>query len=119
MEQLEIAKAAAGGSGAAIAEESDASDSEEEGEFYTEGPDELLQARRKIARYSLARCVHVSLIPCKECADLILSCRARTRLAKQRIEVGLPLGKIVNARKALYQELKVCLFRVMIMVMGH
>jgi U4/U6 small nuclear ribonucleoprotein PRP4 len=33
--------------------------------------------------------------------------RARKRLARQRIEVGLPLGKIVNARKELYQEMKV------------
>jgi hypothetical protein len=26
-----------------------------QGEFYTEGPDELLQARRKLARYSLSK----------------------------------------------------------------
>ena len=34
-------------------------------------------------------------------------------MARQRIEVGSPLGKIVNARKELYQEMKVqlsCLF---------
>ena len=33
--------------------------------------------------------------------------RARARLARQRIEVGLPLGKIVNVRKEVFSELKV------------
>ncbi|KAK4686003.1 U4/U6 small nuclear ribonucleoprotein PRP4, partial [Tremellales sp. Uapishka_1] len=67
---------------------SDSSDSEDEGEFYTEGAEDLLQARRKIARYSLSR--------------------AKTRIARQRIDVSLPLSKIVNVRKELYTSLKVC-----------
>lgn len=33
--------------------------------------------------------------------------RAKARIARQRIEVGLPLSKIVNARKEIYSELKV------------
>ena len=33
--------------------------------------------------------------------------RAKSRIARQRIEVGLPLSKIVNVRKELYSELKV------------
>ncbi|OCF59132.1 U4/U6 small nuclear ribonucleoprotein PRP4 [Kwoniella mangroviensis CBS 10435] len=59
---------------------------EEEGEFYTEGSDDLLEARRELARYSLSR--------------------ARTRIARQRVEVGLPLGKIVSLRKEVFSELK-------------
>ncbi|WVR04372.1 hypothetical protein IAU60_001374 [Kwoniella sp. DSM 27419] len=82
-EQIEQAK----GEGADFDMESDeSSDEEEEGEFYTEGPDALLEARRKLAKYSLSR--------------------ARTRLARQRVEAGLPLGKIVNLRKEVFQELK-------------
>lgn len=89
-------------------DESDSSDESDEGEFYTEGTDQLLESRRKIARYSLTRWVLV--------LSLALSLqrwtgtdkrRAQKRIARQRIEVGLPLGKIVNARKELYQELKV------------
>ena len=74
-----------------------------QGEFYTEGSDDLLLARRKLARYSLSRYVVVIRFQNKEKANN----RARTRIAKQRIEVGLPLGKIVNARKTLYTEMKV------------
>ncbi|EIW68618.1 hypothetical protein TREMEDRAFT_69097 [Tremella mesenterica DSM 1558] len=62
------------------------SEEEDEGEFYTEGSHALLEERRKIARYSLSR--------------------ARTRIARQRIEVSLPLGKIINARKDLFSSLK-------------
>jgi U4/U6 small nuclear ribonucleoprotein PRP4 len=36
-------------------EDSDSSDSDDEGEFYTEGTDDLLAARRKLATYSLHR----------------------------------------------------------------
>lgn len=40
----------------AVADMDSSSDEEEdEGEFYTEGSDDLLQARRKLARYSLSR----------------------------------------------------------------
>ncbi|KAL7423296.1 hypothetical protein Q5752_002597 [Cryptotrichosporon argae] len=76
-----------GGGGRVVVEDSDdESSEEEEEEFYTEGSDALLHARRKLARYSLAR--------------------ARKRIARQRIEVGLPLGKIVNVRKAVFTDLK-------------
>jgi hypothetical protein len=68
------------------------------GEFYTEGTDALLHSRRKLAKYSLSRCVRTST----KAND-----RARARIAKQRIEVGLPLSKIVNVRKELFKELKV------------
>lgn len=70
----------------AIDSEGESSD-EEEGEFYTEGSDDLLQARRKMARYSLAR--------------------ARKRIARQRIEVDVPLSKIINVRKEVFSELQV------------
>lgn len=62
------------------------SDSEDE-EFYTEGSDDLLQARRKLVQYSLSR--------------------ARRRVAKQRVEANLPLSKIINVRKDVYGDLKV------------
>jgi U4/U6 small nuclear ribonucleoprotein PRP4 len=35
-----------------------------------------------------------------------LTPRAKARIARQRIEVGLPLGKIVNVRKEVFSELK-------------
>ncbi|OCF37624.1 U4/U6 small nuclear ribonucleoprotein PRP4 [Kwoniella heveanensis BCC8398] len=84
-EQIEQAR---GGEGMEVDAESDESsdEEEEEGEFYTEGTDALLEARRKLARYSLSR--------------------ARTRIARQRVETGLPLGKIVNQRKEVFSELK-------------
>lgn len=67
--------------------DSDSSDSEDEGEFYTEGSEALLAARRDIARYSLSR--------------------ARARIARQQREVNLPLGKILNVRKEVYAQLQV------------
>lgn len=67
--------------------DSGGSDSEDEEEFYTEGVPDLLTARRNIARYSLSR--------------------ARRRIARQRVEVNLPLGKILNVRKEVFGELKV------------
>ncbi|GFZ49087.1 Uncharacterized WD repeat-containing protein [Saitozyma sp. JCM 24511] len=82
-EQIEEAR---GGDLGDLGSESESEEEEEEGEFYTEGSDALLEARRRLARYSLSR--------------------AKTRIARQRIEVNLPLGKIVNARKELFSELK-------------
>ncbi|KAK8846690.1 hypothetical protein IAR55_005777 [Kwoniella newhampshirensis] len=64
----------------------ESSEEEDEGEFYTEGSDALLEARRKLAGYSLTK--------------------AQSRIARQRVEVALPLSKIVNMRKELYQNLK-------------
>ncbi|WWD22000.1 hypothetical protein CI109_106488 [Kwoniella shandongensis] len=83
-EQIEQAR---GSQGMVVDSDSDeSSEEEDEGEFYTEGTDSLLEARRKLAGYSLAK--------------------ARSRIARQRVEVGLPLSKIVNLRKELYQNLK-------------
>ncbi|WRT65074.1 uncharacterized protein IL334_002016 [Kwoniella shivajii] len=84
-EQIQQAR---GTDGMDVDDDSDESSDEEdeEGEFYTEGSDALLEARRKLARYSLSK--------------------ARTRIARQRVEVGLPLGKIVNLRKSVFSELK-------------
>lgn len=61
-------------------------DDDDDDEFYTEGSQDLLRSRREIARYSLSR--------------------ARRRLAKQRIEVNMPLSKIVNVRKEVFSNLK-------------
>lgn len=47
----------------------------------------------------------VPTAPCI-CARLADADRAKTRIARQRIEVNLPLGKILNARKELFSELK-------------
>ena len=62
---------------------------QEEEEFYTEPPlpDQLLAARRKIARFSLPL--------------------SAERLRRQRLEAVLPVGKILDVRKGLYKSLKV------------
>jgi len=62
-------------------EESDSSDDEEE-EFYTEGSQALKQARREIADFSLPR--------------------AKKRVARQRAEADLPLGRLIDVRKAVF-----------------
>ncbi|KAI7229473.1 pre-mRNA-processing factor 4 [Hortaea werneckii] len=59
---------------------------EEEGEFYTEGSQALLQARKDIARYSLPR--------------------AKQRIAHQRIESSIPVATHVRHRKAIQDRLK-------------
>jgi U4/U6 small nuclear ribonucleoprotein PRP4 len=52
-EQMEMAR---GGSGMAhTMDDSESDDSDDEGEFFTEGTDDLLAARRKLAAYSLQR----------------------------------------------------------------
>ncbi|QSL64375.1 hypothetical protein MERGE_001676 [Pneumocystis wakefieldiae] len=58
----------------------------EEEEFYTSGTEELLICRRRIAEYSLNR--------------------ARTRIARQKLECRIPLMKIINHRRAINRELK-------------
>ncbi|ORY25336.1 putative U4/U6 small nuclear ribonucleo protein Prp4 [Naematelia encephala] len=83
-EQIESAKGTGGMN--VDYDDSESSDEEEEGEFYTEGSNDLLAARRNLARYSLGR--------------------AKLRVARQRVEVGLPLSRIVNARKELFNEMK-------------
>ena len=43
------------GLAAMLPDEDESDDEDEEGEFYTEGSDQLLEARKRIARYSLSR----------------------------------------------------------------
>ncbi|KAG8753412.1 hypothetical protein FRC14_006069 [Serendipita sp. 396] len=62
------------------------SDEEEEEEFYTPGSLDLLEARRRIAEYSVPR--------------------ARARVSKQREETKIPLTKIIEMRRNLFGELK-------------
>jgi U4/U6 small nuclear ribonucleoprotein PRP4 len=64
-----------------------AADEEEEeiGEFYTEGSQELLAARREIAKYSLPRTAR--------------------RIARQRIESTIPVAAHVQHRKAIKERL--------------
>ncbi|GAA6050169.1 hypothetical protein JCM3770_000435 [Rhodotorula araucariae] len=68
-------------------EESSESESEEEKEeeFYTEGSAALKKARRDIAEYSLPR--------------------ARKRLARQRLDAGVPLARLMDVRKAVFANL--------------
>ena len=59
---------------------------EQEEEFYTEGMDELLKARREIAKYSLPR--------------------AKARIQRQKEEAGIPLRAHVKHRKAIKERLQ-------------
>ncbi|KAM0752136.1 WD40 repeat-like protein [Meredithblackwellia eburnea MCA 4105] len=61
-------------------------DGEKEEEFYTEGSEELRQARLKIANYSLER--------------------ARKRVSRQQLESTVPLGRLVDVRRAVFTDLK-------------
>ncbi|KIJ65575.1 hypothetical protein HYDPIDRAFT_110694 [Hydnomerulius pinastri MD-312] len=67
-------------------EEEESSESEDEEEFYTEGSLELLQARRRLAEYSLPR--------------------AQKRIAQQRIDAKMPLARIIDMRKKIFAEVK-------------
>ncbi|KAK5131859.1 hypothetical protein LTR08_000526 [Meristemomyces frigidus] len=68
-----------------VAEEADAAD-DEEGEFYTEGSEALLDARKDMARYSMPR--------------------ATKRIAHQRLESTIPVQTHVKHRKAIKEKLK-------------
>ncbi|KAJ6518800.1 U4/U6 snRNP-specific spliceosomal protein [Mycena sanguinolenta] len=68
-----------------VDEESSDSDEEEE-EFYSPGSLELLDARRRIAEYSLPR--------------------AQNRIAQQRLDSRMDLGRIVDIRKKVFGEVK-------------
>ena len=59
---------------------------EQEEEFYTEGMQELLEARKAIARYSLPR--------------------AKARIASQKIESSIPLRTHIKHRKAIKDRLQ-------------
>ncbi|KAF8738935.1 pre-mRNA processing factor 4 (PRP4) like, partial [Rhizoctonia solani] len=71
-------------------DESSSSDEEAKEEFYTEGSLGLLEARRKIAEYSLPRSLPLP--------DFTV--------AQQREESRLPLGKIIDTRKRVFGEVK-------------
>ncbi|KAF8508898.1 U4/U6 snRNP-specific spliceosomal protein [Gautieria morchelliformis] len=79
---------AARGDEGSIAVEDESSESEEENEeeFYTPGSLELLEARRRIAEFSLPRAQH--------------------RVAQQREEHGLPLSQILDIRKHIFTQIK-------------
>ncbi|POY71785.1 hypothetical protein BMF94_5146 [Rhodotorula taiwanensis] len=59
---------------------------EEDEEFYTEGSAALKQARREMAEYSIPR--------------------ARRRLARQRLDAGVPLARLMDVRKAVFANLQ-------------
>jgi U4/U6 small nuclear ribonucleoprotein PRP4 len=68
-------------------DEESSDESEEEGEeFYTPGSLELLEARRRLAEYSLPR--------------------AQKRVAQQRIDSKMPLGRIIDIRKKVFAQVK-------------
>ncbi|QRV88655.1 U4/U6 small nuclear ribonucleoprotein Prp4 [Ceratobasidium sp. AG-Ba] len=83
LSQIQVAR---GDDDIEMEDESSSSDEEKEEEFYTEGSLELLEARRRIAEYSLPR--------------------AQLRVAQQREESRLPLGRIIDARKRVFGEIK-------------
>lgn len=64
----------------------DGGQAEQEEEFYTEGMEELLQARRVIARYSLPK--------------------AKARIASQKVESTIPLRTHIKHRKAIKDRLQ-------------
>lgn len=66
--------------------ESSEESEEEEEEFYSPGSLELLDARRAIAEYSLPR--------------------AQQRVAQQRIDSKMDLGRVVDIRKKVFSEVK-------------
>lgn len=70
-----------------VRSESEGNDSEEDEEFFTEGTDDLLQSRRDVAWYSLAR--------------------AKSRIERQKKEAQVPLSKLVAFRRQVFDPLKV------------
>lgn len=62
------------------------SESDKEEEYYTPGGDALLQHRLAMARFSLDR--------------------AAARIARQKQEASIPLGKLLDTRKRIFNELK-------------
>ncbi|KAI0343076.1 U4/U6 snRNP-specific spliceosomal protein [Trametopsis cervina] len=67
-------------------ESSDESSEDEVEEFYSPGSLELLESRRHIAEYSLPR--------------------AQKRVAQQRIDSTIPLGRIIDIRKKIFSSVK-------------
>ncbi|RUP43724.1 WD40-repeat-containing domain protein [Jimgerdemannia flammicorona] len=87
-----------------VEEEEEESESEEEKdeEFYTPGTQELLEARRWMATYSLPKHSAIS----QWSVDVFTCIRARERLTKQRIEHEFPLPQLKSLRKDLHTHLK-------------
>lgn len=91
--------------------ESESEESDKEEEFYTEGPAALKKARRDIAEYSLPRCALLSLLllPLSPVISSPSSrsslSRARKRLARQRLDAGVPLARLMDVRKAVFSNL--------------
>ncbi|EPQ56336.1 WD40 repeat-like protein [Gloeophyllum trabeum ATCC 11539] len=67
-------------------ESTEEEEEEEQEEFYTPGSLELREARRRLAEFSLPR--------------------AQKRVAQQRIDSKLPLGRIIDMRKKIFAEVK-------------
>ncbi|KAK8213538.1 hypothetical protein M8818_002840 [Zalaria obscura] len=74
-----------GGEDVAMTEETPAADEEENQEFYTTGVEELVEARKAIAKYSLPR--------------------AKRRIQYQKVESTIPLKRHVEHRKYVKQRL--------------
>nr|KMM64308.1 U4/U6 small nuclear ribonucleoprotein Prp4 [Coccidioides posadasii RMSCC 3488] len=89
-EQQEAAAAAAGEEGTDVqmqeAEEEAEEEQEHEEEFYTEGTQGLLEARKNIAKFSLPR--------------------AKTRIERQKEESTIPLRTHIKHRKAIKEKLQ-------------
>ncbi|PGH09600.1 hypothetical protein AJ79_05656 [Helicocarpus griseus UAMH5409] len=88
-EQKEAAGVAAGEEGEDVSmKEEEEEEAEEEGEeeFYTEGGSELLEARKRIARYSIPR--------------------AKARIERQKEESTIPLRTHIKHRKAIKEKLQ-------------
>ncbi|KAI5833270.1 WD40 repeat-like protein [Schizophyllum commune Tattone D] len=78
--------AARGDEGMQMEVESDSESEEEEEEFYSPGSLELLEARRRIAEFSLPR--------------------AQKRVAQQRLETKIELKRLVDIRKKVFGNVK-------------
>lgn len=115
--------AAAAGGGDDLEDESDDSsdsdsDEEKEEEFYTEGTKELKVARRDIAEFSLDRLAPLFVLYFGSTSGLDLlqeaqqltrrfsSNRAKKRLARQRLETSLPLSRLMDVRRSVFNDLK-------------
>lgn len=87
---------------------------QEEEEFYTPSSLELIEARRRLAEYSLPRlgfCYYTQVISIRcllYSLSFLLPCRAQKRVAQQRIDSKLPLGRIIDIRKRVFADVKVC-----------
>jgi len=82
---------------------------QEQEEFYTPGSLELLEARRRIAEFSLPR-LGISRHATETGAYmfvLIFPDRAQKRIAQQREEHSMPLSQILDIRKQVFTHIKV------------